>query len=119
MDDPANFFVISTDFCHWGTRFDFVSYDKTAGSIPASIEALDRQGMYCITEQDASAFTSYLKKTGNTICGRHPIGVLLKAIEHATTPFVSFHKDSIIIARPSAIFWKLASSCFDASGERR
>lgn len=87
MDDPANFFVISTDFCHWGTRFDFISYDKSAGSISASIEKLDRQGMYCIAEQDAAAFTSYLQKTGNTICGRHPIGVLLKAIEHATTPF--------------------------------
>jgi AmmeMemoRadiSam system protein B len=88
MDDPANFFVISTDFCHWGSRFDFISYDKSAGPISASIEALDRQGMFCITEQDATAFTSYLKQTGNTICGRHPVGVMLKAIEHAKTPFV-------------------------------
>ena len=45
--------------------------------------------MYCIAEQDAAAFTSYLEKTGNTICGRHPIGVTLKAIEHAKTPFAT------------------------------
>jgi AmmeMemoRadiSam system protein B len=27
------------------------------------------------------AFAEYLKKTRNTICGRHPIGVVLSAIE--------------------------------------
>ena len=64
LDDPANFFVISTDFCHWGARFDFISYDKSAGPISSSIEALDRQGMYCIAEQDAAAFTEYIAKTG-------------------------------------------------------
>lgn len=33
--------------------------------------------MNIIEEVSPTAFTSYLKKYGNTICGRHPIGVLL------------------------------------------
>ncbi len=33
--------------------------------------------MNTIEKLNPSAFTSYLKKYGNTICGRHPIGVLL------------------------------------------
>ena len=29
LDDPANLFVISSDFCHWGKRFQFTFYDKS------------------------------------------------------------------------------------------
>lgn len=35
------------------------------------------QGMNMIEDLSPTAFTAYLKKYGNTICGRHPIGVLL------------------------------------------
>ena len=28
LDDPGNVFVISSDFCHWGARFNFTFYDK-------------------------------------------------------------------------------------------
>ena len=34
--------------------------------------------MDLIETLNPSAFTDYLKKLGNTICGRHPIGVLLQ-----------------------------------------
>jgi len=33
--------------------------------------------MSIIETLDTAGFTEYLKKYGNTICGRHPIGVLL------------------------------------------
>lgn len=28
IKDPQNIFIISTDFCHWGKRFGFSSYDR-------------------------------------------------------------------------------------------
>jgi predicted class III extradiol MEMO1 family dioxygenase len=28
LDDPANLFVVSSDFCHWGDRFRYTFYDK-------------------------------------------------------------------------------------------
>lgn len=36
--------------------------------------------MDIIETMEPRAFTEYLNKYGNTICGRHPIGVLLQAI---------------------------------------
>lgn len=36
--------------------------------------------MDIIESLNPKAFTDYLKSYGNTICGRHPIGVLLQAV---------------------------------------
>ncbi|VDN97649.1 unnamed protein product [Rodentolepis nana] len=80
LADPSNLFVISSDFCHWGSRFRYTYYDKTAGEIWESIKDLDHKGMELIERLDAKGFNDYLREYGNTICGRHPIGVLLQAI---------------------------------------
>lgn len=80
LADPANLFVISSDFCHWGQRFRYTYYDDKKGEIHESIKSLDYAGMDIIETLDHEAFTAYLKKYGNTICGRHPIGVFLGAI---------------------------------------
>ncbi|KAI5124676.1 hypothetical protein M0805_004284 [Coniferiporia weirii] len=106
------FCIVSSDFCHWGTRFQYTFYypsapdDSGAGGstgvrlaqtnasslvspdfpIHASITALDRQALTILTmpphtsKQAHDAFTAYLARTKNTICGRHPIGVLLGAL---------------------------------------
>lgn len=75
--DPETVFVISSDFCHWGSRFQYQYYDKEWGAIHESISKLDKMGMDLIETMDPSAFSSYLKRYRNTICGRHPIAVLL------------------------------------------
>ncbi|KAH3859385.1 protein MEMO1-like [Dreissena polymorpha] len=81
LADPDNFFVISSDFCHWGQRFSYTFYDKSAGDIWQSIESLDKMGMDIIERLDSKGFSSYLKQYQNTICGRHPIGVLLHTVD--------------------------------------
>ncbi|XP_065882573.1 protein MEMO1-like [Dysidea avara] len=80
--DPTNLFVISSDFCHWGSRFKFTYYDESHGPIHSSIEKLDKMGMAEIESLSSEGFAKYLDKYSNTICGRHPIGVLLQAIDH-------------------------------------
>ncbi|RKP14854.1 UPF0103-domain-containing protein [Piptocephalis cylindrospora] len=101
LASPENVFIISSDFCHWGDRFGYTFYSEaqppsskpgdalegpyaapSARSIPIhqSIHALDQEGMEVIETLDHQAFTRYLSKTGNTICGRHPIAVLLAAL---------------------------------------
>lgn len=45
--------------------------------IHESIQDIDKQGMERIESLDHDAFLAYLRDTENTICGRHPIGVLL------------------------------------------
>lgn len=69
--------MISSDFCHWGHRFRYQHYDPSKGAIYQSITHLDKQGMDIIETLNPTTFTDYLRKYQNTICGRHPIGVLL------------------------------------------
>ena len=79
LADKETLFIVSSDFCHWGANFDYYPYEKQHGEIWQSVEAMDRQGMSLIEANDIEGFSSYLKKTQNTICGRHPIGVFMNA----------------------------------------
>lgn len=81
--DEKTVFVISSDFCHWGARFQFTHKFADEPVIHKSIERLDRQGMDLIEAQNFTDFTRYLDETNNTICGRHPIQLLLAIIELA------------------------------------
>lgn len=106
LEDPQNLFVVSSDFCHWGRRFSYTYYEQACGAIHKSIEKLDKnvsddilslscvfliqfdnelQGMDIIETLNPSAFTEYLARFNNTICGRHPIGVLLQAVRALQT----------------------------------
>jgi hypothetical protein len=117
------FFVVSSDFCHWGTRFSYTFYypQYPPGSTPSvrltrsaalprelstfpiheSISALDHEAMELLTLPPSTAseahvlFAEYLARTKNTICGRHPIGVLLGALavlqdEHKKSPHLQW-----------------------------
>ncbi|XP_078443545.1 ammeMemoRadiSam system protein B [Wolffia australiana] len=85
IDDPQNFFSVSSDFCHWGSRFNYTYYDAKHGPIHKSIEALDRMGMDIIETGDPISFKRYLEEYDNTICGRHPISVFLHMIKNSAT----------------------------------
>ena len=52
LDDPANLFIVSSDFCHWGKRFNYTPWDKTKGPLHKAIEDLDRVGMRIIEAKD-------------------------------------------------------------------
>jgi AmmeMemoRadiSam system protein B len=81
FDRDDTLFVISSDFCHWGSNFDYRPYDKSCGQIHEYIEKLDHEGMHHIENNDYNGFTKYLSQTDNTICGREPIKLLLKTIK--------------------------------------
>ena len=104
LRDPKTVFVVSSDFCHWGSRFDYTYYlpaspssaavnsgggyslkrrDKTPTSpvIHESIARLDKLSMDAVETGKHAEFLKNLKDTGNTVCGRHPIGVVMAAIE--------------------------------------
>lgn len=68
-----------------GIKLDRSTSTTTYATYPIheSIRRLDNEAMAVLEEPSATnahtAFAKYLKETGNTICGRHPIGVLLGA----------------------------------------
>jgi MEMO1 family protein len=127
--DETNAFIISSDFCHWGSRFSHTFYMRDAptpamsaltlpngvtGSgkaadakdahksetlnqgtnlhltsktvrddarIYESIAHADRACMCAIATGEFLEFQNVLRVTGNTICGRHPIGVFMAGVE--------------------------------------
>ncbi|KAF8072346.1 memo1 [Scenedesmus sp. PABB004] len=84
---PGNVFVVSSDFCHWGGRFRYTWTRASGGPIWGDIEWLDRAGMEAIAGGDPAAFTAYLAAYRNTICGRHPIAVLLQMVSASARRF--------------------------------
>eukprot|EP00889_Picochlorum_renovo_P004663 jgi/Picre1/31693/NNA_007044.t1 len=86
LDSDDSLFVISSDFCHWGSRFGY-QFRRPEEEIHASIAWLDSEGMKAIETKRPEEFYTYLKKYENTICGRHPIGILLQAISHSNKEY--------------------------------
>jgi len=96
LADPGNAFVISSDFAHWGTRFRYTYYVGGSGDaislrpadaepkspfIHESIKKVDFQCIEACETGQHRAWLNVLEETGNTVCGRHPIGVVMAGIE--------------------------------------
>lgn len=104
LDDEQNTFIISSDFCHWGSRFGYTKYlpqkptkgiqeddlinlrhsTKTNSAelpIYQSIELLDREAMDIASKGSYNLWQQYISITGNTICGQKPIGIILRLLE--------------------------------------
>jgi len=76
--DEHTLVVASSDFTHFGYRFDFVPFRS---GIRRRIKELDFGALKRILAVDRKGFTEYISRTGATICGRHPIGILLALLE--------------------------------------
>jgi AmmeMemoRadiSam system protein B len=106
LADPTSIFVVSSDFCHWGGRFRYTYYIpnrpapgvfkqgggyqlQKSGHAPAptdppiheSIDKLDQMSMDAIEAGTHERFLDNMSTTENTVCGRHPIGIVLAAID--------------------------------------
>jgi len=77
---PGTLVVVSSDFTHFGARFGYVPFHD---DLEQRIEELDMGAIATIRDRDASAFDAYVARTGATICGRHAIAVLLRAVPSA------------------------------------
>ena len=98
--DPETVFIVSSDFCHWGSRFRYQYRTDVNIPIYQSIERVDRDGMSLIESKSTSSFQDYLEETKNTICGRHPISLLLSIVsdlddsDHIKIKFISYAQSS-------------------------
>lgn len=63
LEDPANLFVISSDFCHWGQRFDYFYYN--ASQVRSTVFRAD-------TGQNALAFLGMCLLMISTRCTTSP-----------------------------------------------
>ena len=98
LNDEDNVFVISSDFCHWGDSFTYTPYsanldisnivsldnrdsNRLSPPIHEFIRVLDKSAMDAVETGSHDAFVDNLDLTGNTVCGQHPIGVAMAAME--------------------------------------
>ncbi|MGH7823009.1 MAG: AmmeMemoRadiSam system protein B, partial [Candidatus Binatia bacterium] len=78
LDDGDTFFVVSSDFTHYGAAFDYLPFPPSgAESVAAALRELDFGAIDRICRLDADGFGSYVRLTGATICGRAPIAAFL------------------------------------------
>ncbi|KAL9608224.1 MAG: hypothetical protein Q9167_006925, partial [Letrouitia subvulpina] len=111
LADVENVFVVSSDFAHWGRRFGYTYFLPDEGTEPGrgvslssssssssssplvkkstaagwpiheSIKKVDEHCMNAVESGEHGRFLDALRETGNTVCGRHPIGVVMAALE--------------------------------------
>jgi AmmeMemoRadiSam system protein B len=77
--------VVSSDLTHYGRRFDYLPVPATdAGAVAAAVRQLDERALARIVALDVDGFVRHVEETGDTICGREPIEVLLRALPPGT-----------------------------------
>lgn len=75
--DEGTVVVASSDFTHYGEAFGYVPFLK---DVPGNLERLADDALAALRSMDVGAFRAHEAKTGDTICGRAPIAVLLETL---------------------------------------
>jgi len=85
---PGDLFVASSDFTHYGHRFQYLGppgAQFTASQAPANLKKLLQAAWSAIARRDVDAFFAHKAATGDTICGFLPIAVLLALLPEGST----------------------------------
>ena len=115
---PGHLFIVSTDFCHWGSRFRYTFYDRSFGKIWRCVEHLDRKGMDLIEKKSPTEFRDYLEEYNNTICGRHPISIFLQAVNlsgvESSIKFVHYAQSSKCLRETDSSVSYASAICYSS-----
>lgn len=78
LADAHTVFIVSSDFVHYGRRFDYLPFpSRGAEAVRAGLRDLDMGAIERVCAGDAAGFDRYVTATGATICGRVPIRLFL------------------------------------------
>ena len=75
--DDETVLVASSDFTHFGANFGYTPFKDDAGK---KLHELGDQAAAPLLNSDYDGFIAHLDKTGDTICGRGPISLLLRIL---------------------------------------
>jgi len=75
--DDDTLLVASSDFTHFGRRFEYEPFKE---DVPNKLRELGDQAAAPILRCDFDGFAEHLSKTKDTICGRGPISLLLRIL---------------------------------------
>lgn len=109
-------FVVSSDFVHYGWRFDYLPFPAAgAEQVRSGLRALDMGAIECVCAGDAARFRHYVADTGATICGRMPIGVFLTLHARRTTGLLLTYYTSLDVTQDFEHCVSYASIAFPAT----
>ncbi|MBK9144136.1 MAG: AmmeMemoRadiSam system protein B [Candidatus Melainabacteria bacterium] len=74
---PEDIVVVSSDFTHFGPRYDYVPFDR---DIPNRVRQLDEDAFGYLRDNDLTGFIEFHDRTRCTICGYYPCAVLLSML---------------------------------------
>jgi hypothetical protein len=75
---PATLFIVSSDFTHYGARFDYLPFaPRDAETVRTGLRQLDLGAIDHIVAGDLAGFRRYVADTAITICGQIPIAAFL------------------------------------------
>lgn len=78
LADERTLFVVSSDFVHYGRRFDYLPFPSVgAAEVRDRLRALDMGAIQRVCDGDGPGFERYVAETAATICGRQPIRLFL------------------------------------------
>lgn len=75
--DAETMLVVSSDFMHYGHAFGYLPFTERVAD---HIRDYDAQAIATLMRGSFADFMAVLERTGNTICGRRPLGVFLKLV---------------------------------------
>jgi len=104
--DSHTVVVASSDFTHRGVNYGYEVPDGP-GDVQARLARLDQGSIDQITKLSRPGLLAYAEKTGTTICGLHPIALLLELLdelllEAAVTDTAANFAAAWYVRRPTA-----------------
>lgn len=75
--DEHTLLVVSSDITHYGNNFSFRPFKD---NIVEAIDALDKEAFRLILKNDFKGFVQYLDDTGNPICGKNAIALMMRLL---------------------------------------
>ncbi len=98
LADGRTLFVVSTDFTHYGPRYGYAPFGRSAVAARDRVRKQNDEAIGLLLRKDAAGFRAFLDRTDDTICGRSGLGVLLELL-----PLVAPGPEASLLARYSSI----------------
>ncbi|HDL77880.1 MAG TPA: AmmeMemoRadiSam system protein B, partial [Lentisphaerae bacterium] len=76
--DNDTLLIASSDFTHYGPNYGYVPFRD---QVPERLKELARNAFRAISTMQPAALLEHVARTGDTICGRYAIGILLALLD--------------------------------------
>jgi MEMO1 family protein len=85
LKNDLTLFVVSSDFVHYGPRFDYMPFGTSVSGAQTRIFELENQAIGLLGRRDAGGFRQLIQSTQATICGYRGQLVLLELLAKLST----------------------------------